>query len=1388
MKISRGKIYKVLLSRNQTKKKKHKKHLHKRKHKNRRTYHKRKRPHLRNKSLKNNKRHKRHRGGSRIVGDKNVKKKMQASDNRYQELWEDSTQKYIKDIEGNKGFKRAKTRYNAMKSNLQYRSNFRILGDGLSALFTKKTTDSTTAKQSIHDQIEEFLKVEKLLDMNETELKQNLTNVQQRLNTLLEDNIEEYTDVKSAFSELGVGVGMVPAIDLALLRLEKKFSTSFEMLTEKINNWKNKTNRSETALNQIKEGILQTSTLANQISKLMAFLGVPETGNNYGVLQTQKNSMAGFLSQADNNEVWNNYTSRLRRELENIMTEMIDKYKELLGSFISAGMAEQQGKLTTRPPSEYYVFWTELSKNDNQLLNKQIVAENVSSDSTTNTSDGVEMDVINSANPIESNPSESDASKTDSVDNSNKTDKSTSSSVESTQPAQQNVSGEQEQGIEMQSSANKKKCNMYTPEKSDSQSIKANMKERCNKNENCTFDDDSNTCKNKEVPSAADAIPVGENIPDATGSQGATQIRCDGETWPNVKQFIKPDNTSVIALCKAGIKETTINGIKVPVPTLIKEGDKKGYTKIETVGDGDCGWYAILEYIHRYGSELVSGINPNSEIGKIIRSVMGLKGDGLVQPKRQVSTSGLGGVKFDKQIVRMLRNFARSFQGAAPISDEWLNDVDMPHIARGLGVTLCLYESQSQQPAWRYYNNAEKKPGIVGNKPDNPIPLMLYHNGGSRRAAGTIDYSSPRGGHFSLIIVEDDSPVFNKFEDVKQFNRYKAIEDQGMTTAVKDQFDCQYFKKEKEQATANGSAIYDMFFLGNCGKPKGAFIDYFSKLGVEYKQDIKYDDLKSKLGELKKQKKSGNISACNEEVLDALDSKANFDRYLVIYKKCKDNLDQVQATTSSETDAEASADSVNSDCQSQGSCNYNREFIDYYKTLSIKRPSEWSKEYAKAVDLAYEKAKQAEDVFLSGGPTHDTRGYKITSTKFSCETEAFGILSNSDSWAKYDSTYEKCGGKEKADWKLEDLPKQQTTSSPAANVIPQGENIPPSTGDQEQQTTVADTNAIQQKSEQQEQEQQQEQQQEQEQEQPQMPQEESQQEQAPQQQQAVAAPKPQSGTISTTHVDVKPSGELVVTIKAVLPKGSLMNVTGPGGSDTTAVIRGLVNHINENSSGSTPTVPDNEPEPETSQDEGSNNEEPVQEPPSPPENNDEGSNNEEPVQEPPSPPENNDEGSDEPDCGPGTGNKDNCEGIQGCHYTKDKECLPVTHPIAMAENKEKHQEIGKKVAEDAANKAKAPILPGPGPPPLSDAQLQKSLELPTPSAPKVETNNNNNDNVPDLESGNAQLNRYDRTTGNELDPSKFNKQAEELVGGKKKKKKQTKKRKHKRKRRQTKRK
>jgi len=60
---------------------------------------------------------------------------------------------------------------------------------------------------------------------------------------------------------------------------------------------------------------------------------------------------------------------------------------------------------------------------------------------------------------------------------------------------------------------------------------------------------------------------------------------------------------------------------------------------------------------------------------------------------------------------------------------------------------------------------------------------------------------------------------------------------------------------------------------------------------------------------------------------------------------------------------------------------------------------------------------------------------------------------------------------------------------------------------------------------------------------------------------------------------------------------------------------------------------------------------------------------------------------DEPDCGPGTEKgKVICEKIKGCHYTEDDECLPLSHQIAIDENKKKQAAPAPPVAAPPAYK------------------------------------------------------------------------------------------------------
>ena len=74
-----------------------------------------------------------------------------------------------------------------------------------------------------------------------------------------------------------------------------------------------------------------------------------------------------------------------------------------------------------------------------------------------------------------------------------------------------------------------------------------------------------------------------------------------------------------MALCDAGIEKGEITTSKeVKIETDIPKN--KGYKKIEISGDGNCGWYSILEYFHLYGDKLILDRVPE-DLKDIINSV-----------------------------------------------------------------------------------------------------------------------------------------------------------------------------------------------------------------------------------------------------------------------------------------------------------------------------------------------------------------------------------------------------------------------------------------------------------------------------------------------------------------------------------------------------------------------------------------------------------------------------------------------------------------------------------------------------------------------------------------------------------------------------------------------
>ena len=567
-----------------------------------------------------------------------------------------------------------------------------------------------------------------------------------------------------------------------------------------------------------------------------------------------------------------------------------------------------------------------------------------------------------------------------------------------------------------------------------------------------------------------------------------------------------------MALCDAGIDkgEITISSGDKAVTDIPKN---KGYKKIEINGDGNCGWYSMLEYFHLYGDKLILDGVPE-DLKDIINSV---KGSAASDAGRGPSDTK-GGLSFGKDVLDKLRKYVHGLYGKdvsqlprdKQATANQLDDRDMQELGKKMILnTICLYESGAEVPKWVYYNDSNQYPGVLvptNAGKDYPIPMMLYHTGGK----GT-DSSRFASGHYSLLTLGegDAGKVFNDFKERKVYEAYMANSSSvspstETTQASSTDSDCQskgLCKKNKE--------FVDYYVTLDIPRPTEWSQDYARLVDLAYEKAKKAEDehqsqLNAQDGQRRYRIKSSKFN-CETEAYTILSNPDSWKKYDSTYDKC------VRYPIKEPVKI---AKLPESECQMKGDCDGGGYFTDYYYKYELKRPQKWSEKFKEELDskrsiydTRLSEARSYHSHFEGNSPDSKL-GFAMESHK--CFMEAYNILANPESWKKYDSTYEKCGGEVKA----QPIEGEETSSSPAANAIPTGENIPPPIGQQtpspgqeqgEQQDGDAETSSPVSSPQERQQEQ--------------MPQE-GEQQQATQQPQPAATSKPQSGTISTTHVDV----------------------------------------------------------------------------------------------------------------------------------------------------------------------------------------------------------------------------------------------------------------------------
>ena len=1299
MKISRGKIYKILHSRNQTKKIKKNKQLGKRKNKNPRTYNKRKRKHLRYKSLKDRKHHKKHhkKGGARLVakgvGDSGKPiKELQNKVNDYSGIWVEALKTYVAECKNLTGedvgsasslqesssrgvtntteIDNAISKLEVVKKKALTTSGFRSFAEGLIG-----KTSATESKEEIAKQIQLFIDNERALYNKITELRGgqgaplNLINA---IRGMLEANkdflstsfngpnnksissvIKSFLDT---FTKLVCGPGINAEFDLLIMQLEKQADKELKELKSLASDFR--LSPSEEGFDNLNAKQISAAITLSSLSMVFGILC-------HNVLVIGENTSSGFQA---------NYTV----------------------------MGVQSRELGQNPPNggKYYrTFVREISEIEETYVKEmqEIITTNKL--------------VVNGMRPKKSR---------------------LSIEGEGTKPYEETLI----QGGGGDKSGMPKYKKFF-------QGLDSSMKKEITKPEedDQVGNQDGSLVEMREVEPSAAVSSGSEEKPTAPevssqvkataerlfpGSEGTASkdedLLCSKPTtWDNAYTALRADSQKAIGLCNPDYNKEE------------KVVENKSFEKINVLGDSNCGWYSIAEYIYSYSSPVSDKKNEawltivlkdaNEQAKKFIEAIR----DADPLSARQVGNDGI--IKYDSKIVGDMKEWVSEHSALAKkvnaavaakergaegkkknLKDSYLNDYHFKEFADLLKTTICSIETD-QNLGWAYTPSGagcgDEGTGVCIDASLEaivpPPPLMLINTGKLAK-----DQGGGNGAHFDLLVpaTGEDGKIFNIFESKTLHSEIK----QGITTA--------------RQAAVARENIYGASNQGNTPPP-----------GDEASSD-----------DAKTVDKASSDAAKTDD-------------------KCKSTV-----------------------------CNEAKGFDDFYKTLGIDRPKKWSPAFRNYMQAAF----QNKLLKVRGRPKEEI-----------CVSEAQARFSEEDSWKEYDSNYTKCGGTLQPIWDppvADTSPTQEpgptsgpaqaegstsgpaqaegSTSGPAQaegstsvpaqaegqtsvpaqaegqtsgpaqqGAPPQGEgstsedtSLPQAPGPtsegptspQAEGQTSEDTPP------------------------PQSPVPTSAPAQAQPQAQAQAQSTGQDGSVTTTHARINNKGQLVVTITAVLPEGTLMNVTGPGGSNTEAVLKGVVDNINQRmpSTGQqTPPPPPPQQSANASQEEG---EAPKEEGEAPKEEG------EAPKEEGEAPKEEGGEEEEDEEGAEEEGGEDANDGQKVPSANQDDNTSPP-------------QEVPPPASENNEDGSDEPTLPPPGPPPPSDKEIESSLNTPPPEedtssakAPEVRSD----DTVPDLESGNAQI---DQTTGMALDPSKFAKSTDALpVGGKKKKKRKTKRRKAKR--------
>lgn len=878
MKISRGKIYKILLSRSQTKKNKRKKRLGKRKHKKPHSHNKKKRKHLKNISL----RRKRHRGGARLKKKQLVSAEYNERLARYGEKWEVDLNNYWIFILG-------KSKTGQLNSN-DWTQAKKILEDSdalkeakkgsvvgaLVNMFQRTTGNRKNAKESLSKQMEEFIeKEQKVWDKQKDDA--DAFAIQGAYLNAIDSALygEQKAGEKSTVSDnkkkaqkkaqeetitnIGLGVGMEAYYDSKIIEKEQEFAEATDKLDQAEKKYLKTKGTAETmdsdGFKELLSALHNYTTTASDLSTLLAVFIDAENDNagassNESLMKKQSSAVGSDVAQYYSN-LWkemHELAQDIERKLDSNIIRIEKDYEGLQIEKKDETIKDLGLKKTT-----YSVVGGDEGSFDDRAENLATAAAQANEARKVGKYAKLANKATAAQTPISNTAAAAPPAKKHdlyqkveiSCDGENWSD--VREGAKAPEPnIVENIVKEtnNSQRNKLVLDAEKKIVSLCIPERTDDAGGNYDMFKKPFRVQKSRGD---GACGFHTV-----AWYLFKNC-----VQGVTINATDDNPINQEKQpFNIPAGTTERTDYYKRIREAA------NVPHLTNVLKTEWQTLLDSMLD-EAANTVDEESPPRYQNELC--LNDNNRFRIFLRKYVEAYKRGIKEQDKSIQEwleKEVGGKK-----------------------DEQLNDGDFQPLAYILQNTIASVKSL-EGGDWTYYNPVSSflRYGIViphDAADDYPAPCMMLHTEGSTDSAtgAEAEKRSNSGGHFDVIYLLDEANKgggFNEFETrredeevayaVDMYNKVKGlsmhnknVSDENKPGAEKTQTDCKaYADKVTEIVKKTGSSSgVTRFFKGKIVEPEGTYLDYFSIFFPDKQGIPNFDELKEKIKELSDKPQAG---------------------------------------------------------------------------------------------------------------------------------------------------------------------------------------------------------------------------------------------------------------------------------------------------------------------------------------------------------------------------------------------------------------------------------------------------------------------------------------------------------------------------------------------------